>query len=120
MGDVQIYHPISGGRAVVASSAVPILAGSGWRPVEGQDDMGEVLPPEVAPFEGQPVVHMRHPDLDTVITVAESAAPIHASQGWVRIEAEAETEPEPSPEPKPRRRSKQQEAPAEPATTEEA
>jgi hypothetical protein len=89
---VRMRHPDLDAEIVVPASAVPIHAGSGWQAVEGQEDMGETLPPEAQPFEGQPPVRMRHPDLDTEITVAESAVPQHRSNGWLIVEDDTEAE----------------------------
>lgn len=117
---VRMRHPDLDTEIVVAAEAAAIHRGSGWVPVEGQQDMGEELPAELQRFEGQPPVRMRHPTLDGEITVAESAVPIHRSNGWLVVDEQTEAEPEPESKPARRRRGQQQQAesPAEPASEE--
>jgi len=94
---VRMRHPDLEEEIVVASSAAPLHALSGWAAVEGQDDMGEELPAELQPFEGQPQVRLYHPDVEgDPITVAESAVPFHRERGWLVVEdEEAASEAEP-------------------------
>lgn len=107
---VRMRHPDLDGEIVVASSAVPIHRGSGWEPVEGQDDMGEVWPAELQRFEGQPPVRMRHPNVQDEITVASSAVPYHRSVGWLEVTADAEPETQSKPARKARGKKSQEEA----------
>jgi hypothetical protein len=87
---VRMRHPdLEGQEITVASSAAPLHALSGWVAVEGQDDMGEELPAELQPFEGQPTFLMRHPDVEgDPITAAESQVPFYRERGWVLVEEE--------------------------------
>jgi hypothetical protein len=112
---ILMTHPESGGTYDAQPSQVPHLQESGWQVVEGQAEQGEVWPAEVQRFGGQPPVRMRHPQVADEITVAESARPHHAAQGWLVIEDKAIAEPEAEPEAKPtrRRRNQEEQAPAE-------
>jgi len=83
---VLMRHPDSGGTYDAQPSQVPHLQESGWQVAEGQTEQGEVWPAEVRRFEGQPPVRMRHPQVADEITVAESARPHHAAQGWLVVE----------------------------------
>jgi hypothetical protein len=120
---IRMTHPESGGTYDAQPSQVPHLQETGWQVAPGQTEQGEVWPAEVQRFEGQPPVRMRHPQVADEITVAESARPHHAAQGWLVIDAEPAAEPESEPKPTRRRRNQQQEeqAPAEAGqTTKEA
>jgi hypothetical protein len=92
MGKVRMTHPDLDTEILVASSAVPIHANSGWRPVPGQEDMGEEIPPDLQRFDGQEQVRMRHPDLAEIITVARAAVPVHRSVGWLEVDEEQKAE----------------------------
>jgi hypothetical protein len=83
---VRMRHPESGGEYDAQPSQVPHLQETGWQVIEGQEEQGEVWPAEVQRFEGQPPIRMRHPDLESEITVAESAVPFHRERGWQVIE----------------------------------
>jgi hypothetical protein len=91
---VRMRHPdLEGQEIVVASSAAPLHALSGWVAVEGQDDMGEELPAELQPFEGQPTFLMRHPDVEgDPVVAAESQVPFYRERGWVLVTDEDEPE----------------------------
>jgi hypothetical protein len=90
---VRLRHPELEGQEIdVAESAVPFHRAAGWQVIEGQDEQGEEWPAELQPFEGQPPIRMRHPDVADEITVAESAVPIHRSSGWQVVEDEADEE----------------------------
>lgn len=91
MSGVRIYHPDLDTEITVPSSAVPFHQEAGWQPVEGQQDMGEVWPAEIRRFGGQTPIRMRHPDMESEITVAESAVPFHRERGWQTIDEEAPT-----------------------------
>jgi hypothetical protein len=95
---VRMRHPdLEGQEITVASSAAPLHALSGWVAVKGQDDMGEELPAELQPFEGQPTFLMRHPDVEgDPVVAAESQVPFYRERGWVLVEEEpVEEEAEP-------------------------
>ena len=82
---VHLTHPGTGGHYDAAPSQVEFLKASGWE-LADPDAAYDEWPAELQPFEGQPPVRMRHPEVDEEITVAESAAPQHASQGWQRVD----------------------------------
>lgn len=82
---VHLTHPGTGGHYDAAPSQVEFLKASGWE-LADPDAAYDEWPAELQPFEGQPPVRMRHPEVDEEITVAESAAPLHASQGWQRVD----------------------------------
>lgn len=84
---VRMSHPDLPGQDIeVAASAVPFHVEAGWSEVPDQDERGEQWPAEAQPFGGQPVVRLRHPDLDAEIEVAASAVPFHRDKGWVLVE----------------------------------
>ena len=86
-------HPDLPGQDFDApSSAVPFHQAAGWQVIPGQDEQGDEWPDELLPFEGQPPIRMRHPNLDQEITVAESAVPIHRSSGWQVVEDDTEAD----------------------------
>jgi hypothetical protein len=93
---VRMRHPdLEGQEITVASSAAPLHALSGWVAVEGQDDMGEELPAELQPFEGQPTFLMRHPDVEgDPVIAAESQVPFYRERGWLLVEEEEAAEVE--------------------------
>ena len=82
---VHMHHPDTGGEYQAQPSQVEFLKASGWEPTD-PDAPYDQWPDDIKRFEGQAQVVMRHPNLDGEITVAESAAPFHASQGWQRVE----------------------------------
>lgn len=114
---VRIHHPDLDIEVTVSSSAVPFHRLAGWEPVEGQQDMGEEWPAEALPFEGRPIVRLRHPDLDQEVRVVAASVPFHRAQGWLVVDEEPAPAPTPGPSPARRRRGQQQEA--ESATTAE-
>jgi hypothetical protein len=91
---VRMRHPdLEGQEITVASSAAPLHALSGWVAVEGQDDMGEELPAELQPFEGQPTFLMRHPDVEgDPVVAAESQVPFYRERGWLLVTDEEQEE----------------------------
>lgn len=89
---VRMRHPTLPGQEItVAESAAPHHQAAGWEIVEGE---GETWPEELRPFEGQPVVRLRHPDLDAEIRVGESVVPFHRERGWLLVEEEPAAEVE--------------------------
>jgi hypothetical protein len=96
---VRMRHPGVDADYLAQPGQVPHLQATGWEVVEGQAEQGEVWPAEARRFGGQPVVRMSHPDVADEITVAESAVPMHQSQGWQRVEPEAPAEAEDAGEP---------------------
>ena len=91
---VLMRHPESGGTYDAQPGQVPHLQESGWQVIPGQAEQGETWPAEVQRFEGQQRFRLRHPDLDTEITVAESAVPYHRERGWLIVEEEPAAEAE--------------------------
>ncbi len=91
---IRMTHPESGGTYDAQPSQVPHLQESGWQVAPGQAEQGETWPAEVQRFEGQQRFRLRHPDLDTEITVAESAVPYHRERGWLIVEEEPAAEAE--------------------------
>ncbi len=89
---VRMRHPESGGEYDAQPGQVPHLQESGWQVMESQIEQGEVWPAEVQRFEGQQRFRLRHPNLDTEITVAESAVPYHRERGWLLVEEETAQE----------------------------
>jgi len=91
---IRMTHPESGGTYDAQPSQDPHLQESGWQVIPGQAEQGETWPAEVQRFEGQQRFRLRHPDLDTEITVAESAVPYHRERGWLIVEEEPAAEAE--------------------------
>lgn len=90
-----MVHPVSGGEYPASASQVPFLKENGWQVVEGQDEQGEEWPAELQRFEGQPLVWIRHPDVDgDPIPVGASSVPIHRSSGWYVVEDESSSDAE--------------------------
>jgi len=89
---VRMSHPASGGEYAARPEQVPHLEQSGWQRDPDQEAEGERWPEDLQRFGGQAQVRMRHPDLDTEITVAESAVPMHRSNGWQVVDEAAVTD----------------------------
>jgi len=92
---VLMRHPnLPGQETPMPASSVEQWKLAGWEVVEGQEEQGEQWPEEARPYEGQPVVHLTHPNPDVRddIWVPESAVPEHRARGWLVVGSDEEQE----------------------------
>ena len=82
---VRMTHP-EAGTYDAQPSQVEFLKASGWEPADPDADYDR-WPTELQRFEGQPVVKMRHPQVEgDPIDAAESQVPFFQERGWQKVE----------------------------------